>query len=177
MTLEQRIARLEAIEAIKVLKASYFEACDRKQPDQVRACFAAGPIDLRYGRIGAFEDREQMIQVFTELACSDHIVEMHHGQNPQIEILDEDHAVATWGLYYYMIDTRRQTTTQLAGFYDDAYRRIDGQWLITRSHYEVVSTQIMELSGDAAVSVFAGGVAPSTLDDPGAQVDPASGGQ
>ena len=174
MTLEQRIARLEAIEAIKVLKARYFEACDRKQPDRVRECFAQGPIDLRYGRIGAFDDREQMIEVFTELACSDHIIEMHHGQNPQIEVLDETHATAHWGLYYYMIDTRRQTTTQLAGFYDDAYQCFDGQWLITCSHYEVTSTQILELSDQRVASVFAGGVAPATLDDPSEQRDPAA---
>ena len=177
MTLEQRITRLEAIEAIKCLKASYFEACDRKQPDLVRACFAPGAIDLRYGRIGAFDDREQMIEVFTELACSDHIIEMHHGQNPRIEILDDTHATAHWGLYYYMIDTRRQTTTQLAGFYDDAYQCLDGHWLITRSHYEVASTQILDLSDQHVASIFAGGVAPATLDDPNEQVDPAAGEQ
>ena len=36
MTLEQRIARLEAIEAIKQLKYAYFHACDTKQPARVR---------------------------------------------------------------------------------------------------------------------------------------------
>ena len=46
MTLEQRLERLEAIEAIKQLKSRYFHACDTKQPDKVRDCFAAGEIDL-----------------------------------------------------------------------------------------------------------------------------------
>ena len=36
MNLEQRIARLEAIDAIKQLKARYFFACDNKQPELVR---------------------------------------------------------------------------------------------------------------------------------------------
>lgn len=169
MTIEQRLARLEAIEAIKQLKARYFHSCDTKQPDRVRECFAPGPVDLRYGRIGQFDDREQMVAVFTELACHDHIVEMHHGQNPQIEILDEDHARATWGLYYYLIDTRQQTVTQLAGFYDDGFVRINGEWCIERSHYDVVSTQIFDLTEGLAKVIFAGGEAPRELDDPGKQ--------
>lgn len=169
MTLEQRIARLEAIEAIRQLKYRYFHACDTKQPHRVRECFAPGEIDLRYGRIGDFSDREQMLAVFTELACAEHIVEMHHGQNPQIEVQGEDDATATWGLYYYLIDTRRESVTQLAGFYDDAYARIDGQWRITRSCYEVSSTQIFDLSEGLSRVIFAGAAAPAELDDPGQQ--------
>ncbi|HEY6131625.1 MAG TPA: nuclear transport factor 2 family protein [Halioglobus sp.] len=169
MTLEQRLSRLEAIEAIKQLKARYFQACDTKQPDVVRECFAAGAIDLRYGRIGHFSDREQMLAVFTELACQEHIVEMHHGQNPCIEVHDADHATGTWGLYYYLIDTRRRIVTQLAGMYDDAYVRSDDGWRITRSYYNVTSTQIFNLSDGLARVIFAGRAAPLELDDPGQQ--------
>ena len=169
MSLEQRIARLEAIEDIRQLKARYFHACDNKQPDVVRECFAAGEIELGYGRIGTFTDREQMLAVFTELACQPHIVEMHHGQNPRIEVLDADNATGVWGLYYYMIDTRRQIVTQLAGFYDDTYSRRDDQWRITRSIYEVTSTQIFDLTEGLARVIFAGAVAPVELDDPSKQ--------
>jgi len=169
VTLEQRLSRLEAIEAIKQLKARYFHACDSKKPEAVRDCFSPGKIDLRYGRIGNFSDREQMLTVFTELACQPHIVEMHHGQNPCIEIQDADNATGIWGLYYYLIDTRRQTVTQLAGFYHDAYVRQGGQWRITQSYYEVTSTQIFDLSEGMARAIFAGAAAPAELDDPGQQ--------
>lgn len=169
MTLEERLGRLEAIEDIRQLKARYFHACDHKQPDVVRECFPPGPVDLRYGRIGNFSDREHMLAVFTELACQAHIVEMHHGQNPRIEVHDANHATGIWGLYYYLIDTRRCTVTQLAGFYDDAYTRCDGQWRITRSYYEVTSTQIFDLSEGLARVIFAGAAAPVELDDPNQQ--------
>ena len=168
-SLEERLARLEAIEAIKQLKSRYFHACDNKQPDEVRECFAPGSIDLRYGRIGNFDNREKMLAVFTELACQPHIVEMHHGQNPRIEVHDSDNASGVWGLYYYMIDTRRQLVTQLAGFYDDAYTRQDDQWRIVRSWYEVSSTQIFDLTEGLARVIFAGAAAPVQLDDPGKQ--------
>lgn len=169
MTLEQRLARLEAIEDIRQLKARYFHACDNKQPEVVRECFAAGPIELRYGRIGDFDDREDMLAIFTELACQPHIVEMHHGQNPRIDVHDADNATGIWGLYYYMIDTRRQLVTQLAGVYNDAYVRRDGQWRISRSCYEVTSTQIFDLGEGLARAIFAGRAAPVELDDPGKQ--------
>jgi SnoaL-like domain len=169
VTLEARLSRLEAIEAIRQLKARYFHACDHKQPEVVRECFPAGKIDLRYGRIGNFSDREQLVDIFTTLACQDHIVEMHHGQNPRIEVHDADNATGTWGLYYYLIDTRQQTVTQLAGCYEDAYARLDGHWRITRSYYEVTSTQIFDLSEGLARVIFAGAAAPVELDDPSRQ--------
>lgn len=172
LTLEQRIYRLEAIEAIKQLKARYFQACDKKQPEVVRECFARGEIDLHYGRIGHFTEREQLVAVFSELACHEHIVEMHHGQNPQISVLDKNSASAIWGLYYHLIDTRQQTVTQLAGFYDDAYVRVDREWKICRSSYEVESTQIFDLAEGLARVVFAGVAAPAELDDPARQADP-----
>jgi len=110
-----------------------------------------------------------MIAVFTELACAEHIVEMHHGQNPQITLVDADHATAVWGLYYHMIDTRREVVTQLGGFYDDAYRRGDHGWRIVASRYQVTSTQLFELGEGLARAIFAGRAAPVELDDPGAQ--------
>ncbi|NND68297.1 MAG: nuclear transport factor 2 family protein [Halioglobus sp.] len=167
--LEQRIARLEAVEAVKQLKYRYFRACDRKQPEVVRACFAPGEIDLQYGRIGNFSSRDDMVAVFSTLACQEHIVEMHHGQNPEVTVVDPDNATATWGLYYYMIDTRRNVVTQLGGFYDDAYVRINGEWLINKSHYEVSSTAIYNLADGPVQPVFAGAAAPVELDDPSAQ--------
>jgi len=94
---------------------------------------------------------------------------MHHGQNPRIEITGSDTATGTWGLYYYLIDTRRNTITQLGGFYEDAYARHDGRWQIICSCYEVTSTQIFDLSEGLAKLVFAGAAAPPELDDPAQQ--------
>ncbi len=169
ISIEQRLGRLEAIEAIRCLKARYFHACDNKLPNQIRVCFAEGDIDLRYGRVGNFTNREQLVEIFTQYACHDHIIEMHHGQNPQIEILDDNTASAIWGLYYYLIETKQNTVTQLAGFYDDGYIRVGGEWKMCKSWYEVTSTQIFDLSEGLARVIFAGGQAPTDVDDPSKQ--------
>jgi hypothetical protein len=167
--LEQRIARLEAIEAIKQLKAKYFAACDNKQPEFARECFVDGPVDIQYGRIGNFDRADDVIEVFRELACHEHIVEIHHGQNPQICVQSDTHACATWGLYYYMIDTRQQTATQLGGYYEDEYRCVDGEWKISKTAYQLVSTQVMDVAEGLARVLFAGRTAPADIDDPSRQ--------
>lgn len=167
--LEQRIATLEAIEAVKTLKAKYFFACDSKQPDLVRECFADGEVDIRYGRIGDFDRADDMVAVFARLACEEHIVEMHHAQNPQVTVHSADSASATWGLYYFLIDTRQQTATQLGGFYEDEYRCFDGDWKITRTVYQLTSTYITDVSDATVKAIFAGRVAPAELDDPSRQ--------
>jgi hypothetical protein len=167
--LEQRIARLEAIEAIKQLKAKYFQACDSKQPSAVRECFVDGAMLIDYGRVGGFTNADDMVAVFEKLACEEHIVEMHHAQNPRISVHSESEASGSWGLYYYLINTRDQTVTQLGGIYEDEYRHMDGDWKISKTVYRVTSTQIMGLGEGMAKLVFAGREASPELDDPANQ--------
>ena len=40
MDFERRLARLEALEAIRLLKHRYLNACDLKEVETVRDCFA-----------------------------------------------------------------------------------------------------------------------------------------
>jgi hypothetical protein len=169
MSIERRIARLEAIEAIKQLKARYFFACDHKRPELVRDCFVDGEMEIDYGRVGSFNNADDMVAVFTKYACEEHIVEMHHAQNPQVQVPSDSEASAIWGLFYYMIDTRRNVVTQLGGIYEDEYRLIDGAWKISKTIYRVSSTQLMDLSEGMAKVIFAGREAPAEVDDPSAQ--------
>jgi hypothetical protein len=169
MELEQRIARLEAVEAIKKLKAKYFFACDNKQPELVRRCFVDGDMHIDYGRVGSFSNADDMVAIYTKYACKDHIVEMHHAQNPQVTMISDTQASATWGLFYYMIDTRQNVVTQLGGFYEDEYRCVGGEWKISKTIYRVSSTQLMDLSEGMAKVIFAGREASSGIDDPSLQ--------
>lgn len=155
-TLETRVRRLEDAEAIRCLKARYFTCCDHKDPQGMRACFAPGPVRIDYGRIGVFDDREQLVEVFTRLGCHAHIVEMHHGVNPDIDVLDETHARGTWGLHYQMINTVERTLTQLGARYEDEYRKVDGVWTISATRCVVTSTLVASyVEGEAGV-LFAG---------------------
>jgi hypothetical protein len=154
--LETRLRKLEDAEAIRSLKARYLACCDLKDPQGMRDCFAPGPVRIDYGRIGVFDDRDQLVAIFEQLGCHPHIVEMHHGVNPQIDVLDDTHARGTWGLHYQMIDTRERVITQLGAYYEDEYRKIDGNWKIAATHCVVTSTLVAGYADAAPGVCFAG---------------------
>ena len=139
-SLEARIQDLEAIEAIKRLKARYWYACDHKDVEQVRDCFMDGPVESDYaGSTGKVNHRDELYAVFEKVACKPQIVELHHGGPPRIELIDEKSARGVWSLYYHLMDTERQTVHHVGGYYHDEYALIDGGWKIRKTRFEVVS--------------------------------------
>ena len=112
MNLEERLARLEAIEAIRQLKSHYLAACDAKDPAAMRACFCDGPVHIDYGVLGQFSDADTVVRLYTEQACHPHILEMHHGSNPQIELVAPTQARGSWSLHYQQINTETNMRTQ-----------------------------------------------------------------
>ena len=139
MSLEQRIARLEALDAIRQLKHRYLNACDLKEVEVIRDCFAEGEIDIDYGPVGSFKDRDSFVALYQSLACNARVIDLHHGANPEIELVAEDEAEARWALYYFNLDAETGATRQLGGVYQDRYRRIDGQWKIVETTFRAHS--------------------------------------
>ncbi len=139
MTLEQRIAALEALESIRQLKHRYLNACDLKEVEAIRDCFAEGEIVIDYGPVGCFQDRDSFVALYQSLACNERVIDLHHGANPEIELLAEDEAEARWALYYFNLDADTGATRQLGGVYQDRYRRIDGQWKIVATAFRAHS--------------------------------------
>ncbi|WP_439888352.1 nuclear transport factor 2 family protein [Pseudomonas sp. MBLB4123] len=142
MSLEQRIARLEALEAIRQLKHRYLNACDLKDVEAIRDCFAEGQILIDYGPLGVFEERDSFVALYRELVCRDAVIDLHHGANPEIELRSATEASARWALYYFNLDGESGATRQLGGFYQDRYRLTEAGWQIVetrfRAHSQVV---------------------------------------
>lgn len=154
--LAAKVCALQDIEAIRTLKFRYLNACDDKQPDLVRDCFAPGKVAINFGHIGEFESREAFVAVFVELGCQEHIVDMHHAENMIVDLTGPDSASARVGLRFHSINTLDQTSVQLGGHYFDEYQRIDGQWVITASQFLVRSVLIKDFSGDCEKVAWAG---------------------
>ncbi len=155
--LEARIARLEAIEAIKNLKARYWYCCDQKDVEGVRSCFMEGPVEIHYdGPVGLVHHRDGLYRVFKDVACNVHIIEMHHGGPPFIEVESTDEASGRWGLVYHLMNTETRTISVVGGYYDDEYRRIGDDWLISKARFKVCSAVTYGWK-DAAVRVLHAG--------------------
>ena len=167
--LKAKITRLEDTEAIKQLKYRYLTACDKKQPQLVRECFVDGEVVLDYGRVGMYENADDMVEIFTNLACHDYIVEVHHAQNPQITILSDTNAEGHWGLYYYLINTRDMKVTQLGAFYEDEYHKTATGWKISASKCIVYSTLLLDANEGMLRMLFGGIQATADVDNPASQ--------
>lgn len=134
--LASRVQRLEAIEAIRRLKARYFNACDRQDPETASQCFADGEVFIDMGHIGVFRRREEFAALYRAAGCHEYILDAHHGANAEIDIVGPDQARGTWALGFRNINTRDRTVTFLSVLYHDEYARIEGEWRITRSRVE-----------------------------------------
>ena len=136
MELEERIARLEAVEAIKALKHRYLRACDAKRPEDFRDCFVAEGAVIDYGpRIGTFEDADGIADVFRRIALQrvdDEFViyDMHHALHADIEILDGGEARGQWTLRFRQVNLVDRTQQVSAIEYADRYVIEAGEWRI-----------------------------------------------
>ncbi|MFT3759213.1 nuclear transport factor 2 family protein [Thauera sp.] len=139
MDLEKRIARLEAAEAIRLLKHRYLNACDLKEVEAIRDCFASGPILIDYEAVGSFADRDSFVALYQSLACHPRVRDSHHGANPEIELLTDDHARGRWALSYFNLDAGTGATRWLGVIYDDEYRRIEGAWKIVATRSRILA--------------------------------------
>lgn len=129
----QRLQQLEALEQIRQLKHRYLNACDRKAVEDIRACFAAGPILIDYGGVGVFHDRDSFIELYTQLACQPQVIDLHHGANPEIVLESATEARGRWAIYYFNLDAETGITRQLGGLYEDRYRLTEDGWRIVET--------------------------------------------
>lgn len=157
--LQQRLERLEALEAIRDLKARYLAACDAKDSTTFRACFLDGPVDIDYGPIGRFDTADALTAVFRDIGCQAHMLEWHHASNPQIELLSADRARGRWSLHYQLINTQEGSLLQLGGEYTDSYQRTDGGWKMAATRFTPRTHLHLALGAEAVAALAAGAAA------------------
>ena len=150
-----RLAALEDKEAIRSLKARYLRACDLKQPDVVRDCFAPGPIRIAYQNFPQFTVREAFVEVFREMGCQPGVYDIHHATNWEIELTGADRATGKWSLNFRTILTIPRQIVRLAVEYEDVYRRQDGRWWIVDTVSRVTSMLTEQVGEDGSVTVIA----------------------
>ncbi len=130
-TLEQRLARLEAIEEIKQLKARYCALCDAKyDPEGLAAMFVPDGVWDGGPAFGRHAGREAIRSFFAGIS-GDISFAAHLVLNPIIEVQDADNATGKWRLIM-------PCTVQVAdgpearwllSEYAEEYARVDGVWL------------------------------------------------
>jgi hypothetical protein len=134
-TLEEKIAKLEDIEAIKQLKALYCHLVDdgingdMAKMDELMARFAEDAwIDFGTEEVpDVHKGRDAVTAFYKGTVCSALSYSAHIVANPLIEV-NGDKAVGSW--YVYVPCTFRETNSAvwLAGKYREEYVKVNGQW-------------------------------------------------
>lgn len=158
--LAARITALEDKEAIRALKARYLRACDLKQPDVVRDCFAPGDIRIAYQNFPEFTDREGFVEIYRQMGCQPGVYDIHHATNAEIELTGPDSATGKWALNFRTILTGPRQIVRLAVEYEDVYAKRDGRWWIVETVSYVTSMLTEQVDEDGSVTVVALAEAP-----------------
>ena len=139
-TLEQRLDRLESIEAIKQLKARYCAGCDDDHnPDTLAALFEDDAVWEATSN-GRYEGIAAIRGFFSDLRASGRIRNSaHHAINPIIEA-DGDLATGHWRLvmlYTANVPGGGVQYLRIIGWYRERYRRSNGRWRFQSLYCEV----------------------------------------
>jgi hypothetical protein len=88
------------------------------------------------------------VDIYEKFGCKPNIVDMHHGQNPIVEITGPDSARGWFDCYFFQIDTKARRLTQLSVSYDDEFVRRDGRWQIARTVSRRISMLVEDMTED-----------------------------
>lgn len=135
---------LEAIELIKQLKARYFRFLDTRNIEGLQSVFASDA--QAYFKGGSYEfslNGWPELEAFYQDNFSPHQFGIHNGHHPEITV-EGDQATGLWYLQDMFIDTQRNITTRGSAIYEDSYKKIDGEWKISRTGYKRLLEEIEE---------------------------------
>ena len=138
---DQRLRRLEDVEAIRRLKAAYCAVADDDHNGQALTELFVPDGTWSASISGAFHGHEAMRGHFDSIRASRRIAHSSHMvMNPVIDV-EGDHATGTWSflMLYTGTDGSR---VRIVGFYRDTYVRVNGHWKFATLHADVQDHEV-----------------------------------
>ena len=146
---EERLRRLEDVEAIRQLKYRYCQACDDDHnPDKLGPLFTEDAV-WEASSVGRAEGRAAIQQLLGDIGRSGTIRNSaHNALNPIIEV-DGDSATGEWRLimlYTGIYPDQSIHFSRIIGWYKERYQRVEGQWYIAHLYCEVEESAPYQLA-------------------------------
>jgi len=122
---------MDALEAIKQLKARYFRTMDTKDWDGMREVFADDVVMDTTSSGGGVVRGADEFMAFLSKTLQD-VVTVHHGHMPEIELTSPTTATGVWAMEDLL---KWPNGAELRGYghYHETYTSIDGAWRIQSS--------------------------------------------
>jgi hypothetical protein len=126
-TMEERLATMEATEAIRRLKIRYAEVNDQGfDPDELVALFTPDGV-WDAGEFGRFVGRDEMRDYWVETGRVTSFAR-HYITNHIVDV-EPSGVTATGRCYLIGMSTRQGQAYWMAVRYAERYRKVDGEWL------------------------------------------------
>lgn len=134
LSLEERITRLEDIEAIRYLQSKYQRCLDTRDFDGLDECFHEEVVSA-YGNGKMAYNGKSEVMGFLRKMMTEHIPSTHLIHGGEIDIIDADHAKAKWYLEDYLLHRIWKLKLHGAAIYDVDYVKESGAWKIKSIGY------------------------------------------
>lgn len=135
MTLEERITRLEDIEAIRQLQAKYQRCLDTRDFDGLDECFTEDVVSAYGNGSMSYRGKEQVIGFLCSVMGLD-MPSTHLIHGGEIEVVDAMNAKATWYLEDHLLHQKYLMKLHGAAIYYVDYRKVEGAWQICSIGYK-----------------------------------------
>ncbi|MBX7070312.1 MAG: nuclear transport factor 2 family protein [Microthrixaceae bacterium] len=138
------LTQLVEREQIKRLKYAYFRCLDQKLWDELHGLFTADATAAYSGGKYSYSGRDAIVDFMRTNMSRESFHTSHRVHHPEIDI-DGDDATGTWAMDDVNVDSEFDFFLCGAGFYEDRYRRIDGEWKIAHTGYRRTFETIMPM--------------------------------
>ncbi len=129
---------LVTVEEIKRVKYRYLRCVDTKDWDGLAAVLTqdvtADYGTPTYGKPLQLAGRDTLVGFLRDKLGHD-MITTHFASQPEIDV-DGDTATGTWAFEDTVIATKYRIVIAGAAFYEDRYRREDGEWRISHTGYQ-----------------------------------------
>lgn len=140
------VQQLLDLERIRTLKHRYIRYMTLSRWDDLERILApdveASYSDGKY----VFSGREALMAFLRGAhdAATTQILGYWHVTMPEIEFRSVDEADGIWAMYHFYLDKGSMQQLEMFAYYEDSYRRIDGEWKIARTSYRRVMEQTLD---------------------------------
>jgi hypothetical protein len=143
------------LHAIQRLKHRYLRCLDQKAWDELRTCLADDCHASYGGGAKELDGADAILGFLTESMGSTGMLTSHRCTQPEIDLLGPDEAEGRWALEDVVIHQDFGVTIHGASFYEDRYRRIDGEWKIVSTGYKRTYEEIWPRSSVEGLKISA----------------------
>lgn len=143
---------LVELELIKRVKYAYLRTLDLKQWDELAEQLTDDVSSSYSDGKHSFEGKEAVMAFLKESMDDPTVITKHHCHHPEIDFLSPTSAIATWYLTDMVINPGNPSATpsipsivlEGTGFYEDKYRKVNGEWKISHTGYQRVYREIFD---------------------------------